>query len=153
MPTRFGHGFYQLFGLWSFVVSFSQETGNTNITVFVSFVNQIICNLVLSCIVIEQPNLSIHVENLLHKIWKLVNLVSYVSQQRESLWLYAFEMFHNNDCLLELWRGMVLMNWVCDIVTWLYSCILVPGLSELESDGHYYCCDFGKSFLKTTTRL
>ena len=39
--------------------------------------------------VIEQFYPSIHVENLLDEIWKLVNLISYVSQRRESPWLDA----------------------------------------------------------------
>ena len=48
----------------------------------------------------------IHIDSLLDEIWKLVNSVSYVSQQRESPWLSAFEIFHNNSkCLLEL-RGV-----------------------------------------------
>ena len=43
------------------------------------FAKQIIRELVSSCIVIEEFNLLIHVENSLDEIWKLVNLVSYVS--------------------------------------------------------------------------
>ena len=56
------------------------------------FAKQIIHDLVLLCIVIEEVNLIIHVENLLDEIWKLVKLVSYWSQQRESTWLDAFEI-------------------------------------------------------------
>ena len=41
-------------------------------------------DLVLSCIAIGQFNPSIHVEDLLDEIWKLVNLVSDLSQQREN---------------------------------------------------------------------
>ena len=44
------------------------------------FAKQIIRDLVSSCFVLEQVNPSLHVENLLDEIWKLVNLVSYVSQ-------------------------------------------------------------------------
>ena len=68
------------------------------------FAKQIICDFVLSCIVIKEFNLFLHVENLhvLDEIWKLVNLVSYVSQQRGSPWSDAFGIFHNNSCLLEL---------------------------------------------------
>ena len=50
---------------------------------------------------------SIHVKNLLDEIWKLVNLVSYVRQQRGSPWLNAFGIFRNNSCLLELQGGTV----------------------------------------------
>ena len=70
----------------------------------------------LSCIVIEQFYPSIHVENLFDEIWKLVNLVSYVSQQRGSPWLNAFGIFHNNS-LLKLPRSMVSSHRVCDTVT------------------------------------
>ena len=52
--------------------------------------------------------MSIHIENLLDEIWKLMNLVSYVSHQRGSPWLYAFGIFRNNSsCLLELQAGVV----------------------------------------------
>ena len=47
--------------------------------------------LVLLCIVIEEFNPFIHVENLLDEILMLVNLVSYVNQQRGSPWLDEFE--------------------------------------------------------------
>ena len=72
------------------------------------FAKQIIRDLVLSCIVIEEFNLFIHVENLLDKIWRFVNLVTYVSQQRGSPCLDAFGIFYNNICLLELRGGMYL---------------------------------------------
>ena len=50
----------------------------------------------------EEFNLFIHVENLLDEIWKLVNLVPYVSQQRGRPWLDPFGISHNIICLLEL---------------------------------------------------
>ena len=62
------------------------------------FAKQIIHDLVLSCIVIEEFNTFIHVEDFLNEIWKLVNIVSYLSQQRGSPWIDAFEILHNNSC-------------------------------------------------------
>ena len=45
---------------------------------------QIIRDLVSPCIVNEEFSQFKHVENLLDEIWKLVNLVSYLRQQRGS---------------------------------------------------------------------
>ena len=84
------------------------------------FAEQIICDLVSSFIVM-------HTDNLLDEIWKVVNGVSYVSQQRESPWLFACEIFRNNILfffvilfvclfvciLLELW-GV----WYLDTSPW-----------------------------------
>ena len=47
------------------------------------FAKQIVRDLVLSCIVIEQFNPSMHVEILLDEIWKSVNLVSYKVSKEE----------------------------------------------------------------------
>ena len=47
----------------------------------------------------------IHIDNLLDEIWKLMNSVSYVSQQRGHPLLSAFEIFLKNSCLLVL-RGV-----------------------------------------------
>ena len=71
------------------------------------FAKQIICDLVSSCIVIL-------IDNLLDQIWKLVNLVSYVNQQRGSPWLYALEIFHNNSCFCRgrvEWSFLMLWLW------------------------------------------
>ena len=57
------------------------------------FTKEIIRDLVLSYIVIEQFYQSTHVENLLDEIWKLVNMVSYVCQQKGIPCLDTFGIF------------------------------------------------------------
>ena len=81
------------------------------------FVEQKISDLVSSCIVIEEFDLFKHVKNLLDEMWKLVNLVSYLSQQRGSPWLDAFRTFHDNSCLLKLLGDIVSSHRVGNTVT------------------------------------
>ena len=46
-------------------------------------------------------------QNLPGEIWKLVKAVSYyVSEQRESPWLAAFEIVHNNSCFFRTPNGI-----------------------------------------------
>ena len=114
----------------SFVVSFSYETEKLR---EVLVTKQIVSDFASSWIVI-------HIDNLLDEICKLVNTVSYVSQQRGSPWLFASKIFHNISCLLELRGVYILMH-------------LVQGYHGVESGVHSYCCDFGKSLLNNTTWL
>ena len=72
-----------------------------------------------------------------------MNSVSYVSQQRGSPGLSAFKIFRSSSCLLELRRGMVSR----------YLCVKSRALPGSSTSGHFYCYDFGKSLLDTTTRL
>ena len=65
-PTDLAY-FYQLLGLEFIVESSSEETDNLRCPW--CFAKQIIRDLVLSCIVVEEFNLFVHVENLLDKIW------------------------------------------------------------------------------------
>ena len=122
-------------------MSFSLETVNLCEDVLGFCQKQIIRDLVLSCIVIEKFYLSIHVDNLFDRIWKLVNLVSNVSQQRGSPWLDALVIFHNNRCLLEL-RGVWHIGTEFAILLRNYTHAFSTGI---DSGGYSYCCDFSKS--------
>ena len=68
------------------------------------FAKQIVCDLVLSCIVIEELLKSVCTCRQL--IWRNLEVCerSFLRKSTKSPWLDAFVIFHNNSCLLEL-RG------------------------------------------------
>ena len=110
--------FYQLFDPWFFTKQKINDFGS-------------------SCIVIEEFNPFMHVENLLHEIGKLVNLVSYVTKKND--WLSAFGIFHNNSSLLEL-RGVWYPSMqYCNVIVLMR---LVPGPPGIAWGGHSYFCYF-----------
>ena len=82
-----------------FIISFLLETKICE-KMFLVFAKQIIHDLVLSILLLKSLHPFIHLENLLDEIWKLVNLVSYISQERGSPWLDAFGIFHNSSSVV-----------------------------------------------------
>ena len=86
--------FYQLFGLGSLLLCPFHKKLRILRKKSLGFAKQIIRDLVSSCLLLYI------IDNLLGEIWKLVNSVSFVSQQRGSPWLSAFEIFDNNICSL-----------------------------------------------------
>ena len=76
----FGHGFINCMASNLLLCPFHKKQ-IICVKISLVFLPKIIC-VVLSCIAIEQFNLSIHIKNFWDKIWKLVNLVSYITKRK-----------------------------------------------------------------------